>query len=228
MSPNGSMTTVTPPALQAEGRLAEPLNVHGAPRVVGRAPPRRSGSGRRAAATPRGDQAGDDRERERRVQAVPERARDQLREEARAGERRPGWPARARAACAGRAGSGSGCSPGTRRTGSRPAAGRRRAGRSRRRRRAPGARALIVCGSVEASPTIISVKKMPIESTWAEFWKVWFIAPPAPRCSSGRLFMIAARLGEANMPIESAEQHQDRGEHRVREVGRQQPSAARS
>ena len=48
---------------------------------------------------------------------------------------------------------------------------------------------------------IISVKKIPIERTWAEFWKVWFIAPPAPRSSRGRLFITAARLGEANMPM---------------------------
>ena len=46
------------------------------------------------------------------------------------------------------------------------------------------------------------MKKMPIESTWAEFWNVWFIAPPAPRSARGRLFITAARLGEANSPIE--------------------------
>jgi hypothetical protein len=61
--------------------------------------------------------------------------------------------------------------------------------------------ALIVAGSVDASPMIISVKKIPIDRTWAEFWKVWFIAPPAPRSWGGRLFMTAARLGEANRPI---------------------------
>ena len=59
-----------------------------------------------------------------------------------------------------------------------------------------------MCGSVDDSPTIISVKKIPIDSTCAEFWKVWFIAPPAPRCSGGSEFMIAARLGDANIPIE--------------------------
>ena len=48
---------------------------------------------------------------------------------------------------------------------------------------------------------IMSVKKIPIDSTWAEFWKVWFIAPPAPRSPFGRLFITAARLGEANRPI---------------------------
>ena len=50
---------------------------------------------------------------------------------------------------------------------------------------------------------IISVKKIPIDSTWAEFWKVWFMPPPAPRSPAGRLFITAARLGEANMPIET-------------------------
>jgi len=46
------------------------------------------------------------------------------------------------------------------------------------------------------------VKKIPIERTWAEFWKVWFIPPPAPRSPGGRLFITAARLGDANIPIE--------------------------
>ena len=49
---------------------------------------------------------------------------------------------------------------------------------------------------------IISVKKIPIERTCAEFWKVLFIPPPAPRSLRGRLFITAARLGEANIPIE--------------------------
>ena len=42
---------------------------------------------------------------------------------------------------------------------------------------------------------MIRVKKIPIESTWAEFWKVVFIPDPAPRCWAGRLFMTPARLG---------------------------------
>ena len=48
-----------------------------------------------------------------------------------------------------------------------------------------------------------SEKKIPMERTWAEFWKVVLIPPPAPRCSGGRLFMTAARLGEPNMDMES-------------------------
>ena len=59
-----------------------------------------------------------------------------------------------------------------------------------------------MCGSELASPRIISEKKTPTESTWAEFWKVWFMPPPAPRSPGGRLFITAARLGEANNPIE--------------------------
>ena len=50
---------------------------------------------------------------------------------------------------------------------------------------------------------IISVKKIPIDSTCAEFWKVWFIPAPAPRCSAGRLFITPARFGEAKAPIAS-------------------------
>ena len=37
------------------------------------------------------------------------------------------------------------------------------------------------CGSDVASPSVMTVKKKPIESTLAEFWKVLSIAPPAPR-----------------------------------------------
>ncbi len=50
---------------------------------------------------------------------------------------------------------------------------------------------------------IISVKKIPIESTCAEFWNVWFMPAPAPRCSAGRLFITLARLGAANAPMET-------------------------
>ncbi len=60
-----------------------------------------------------------------------------------------------------------------------------------------------MCGRVADSPTIISVKKMPTDSTWAEFWNVWFIPPPAPRSPGGRLFITPARLGEANIPIDT-------------------------
>ncbi|WP_327340146.1 hypothetical protein OG384_34055 [Streptomyces sp. NBC_01324] len=58
-------------------------------------------------------------------------------------------------------------------------------------------------GSELASPAIISEKKMPIDSTVAEFWKVVLIPAPTPRWSGGRLFMIAARLGEAKSPMAS-------------------------
>ena len=61
---------------------------------------------------------------------------------------------------------------------------------------------LSVWGSDEDSPATIRVKNTPTEMTWAEFWKVWFMPPPAPRAPGGRLFMTAARLGEANIPIE--------------------------
>ena len=44
------------------------------------------------------------------------------------------------------------------------------------------------------------MKKIPIDSTVAEFWKVAVIPDPAPRLSGGRLFMIAARFGALNSP----------------------------
>jgi hypothetical protein len=58
-----------------------------------------------------------------------------------------------------------------------------------------------VPGSVFARPRIISEKKIPMESTRAEFWKVVAIPAPAPRRFGGRLFMIPAWLGEAKSPI---------------------------
>ena len=59
---------------------------------------------------------------------------------------------------------------------------------------------LRVAGSDEASPRMISVKKMPMDRTMAEFWNVALMPAPTPR-SGGRLFMIPARLGEANRPM---------------------------
>src|ERR1019366_6452627 len=52
-------------------------------------------------------------------------------------------------------------------------------------------------------PTIMRVKKIPIESTGALFWNVEFIPAPTPRCSGGRLFITPARLGAAKAPIAS-------------------------
>ena len=48
---------------------------------------------------------------------------------------------------------------------------------------------------------MISVKKIPIDSTWAEFWNVVFIPDPEPRCCGGRLFITAARFGEPKAAI---------------------------
>ena len=44
----------------------------------------------------------------------------------------------------------------------------------------------------------MSEKKIPIERTCAEFWKVVFMPEPTPRYSAGTLLMTAARLGEPN------------------------------
>lgn len=51
-----------------------------------------------------------------------------------------------------------------------------------------------------------TVKKIPMESTFAEFWKVVFMPDPAPRCSGGRLLMTPARFGE---PKEDIASHRD-------------------
>ena len=44
---------------------------------------------------------------------------------------------------------------------------------------------------------------MPIESTWAEFWKVEFIPGAHAPVLAGRLFMTPARLGAAKAPMAS-------------------------
>src|SRR5215472_19368238 len=57
-----------------------------------------------------------------------------------------------------------------------------------------------VRGSVLARPTIISEKKMPMDSDMPEFWKVDRMPEAEPRCLAGTALMIAAVLGEANRP----------------------------
>ena len=49
----------------------------------------------------------------------------------------------------------------------------------------------------------MSEKKIPIDSTCAEFWKVEFIPEPAPRSSAGRLFITPARFGDPKAPMVS-------------------------
>ena len=44
---------------------------------------------------------------------------------------------------------------------------------------------------------MINVKKIPMESTWAEFWKVVFMPDPAPRSLAGRLFITPVRFDDA-------------------------------
>ena len=105
---------------------------------------------------------------------------------------------------------------------------RPRDGRSRRSTPCACRPALIVSGSVEASPMIISVKKIPIDSTWAEFWKVWFIAPPAPRSLLRQAVHHRRAVGRGEHAHRRADQQQDRAEDRVGEVGRQQHQQARS
>src|ERR1700722_17151705 len=59
---------------------------------------------------------------------------------------------------------------------------------------------LRVLGSVEASPAIISEKKMPMDRAIPEFWKVARIPDAEPRWLAGTALMIAEVLGEANRP----------------------------
>ena len=91
------------------------------------------------------------------------------------------WAGVSWAARADRAGGWPGCSRRRRRRGSRPAGdGDGDRGGDRHavggEARSPATRAV-----VWANPRMMRVKKIPMESTWAEFWKVVFIPDPAPR-----------------------------------------------
>ena len=73
-------------------------------------------------------------------------------------------------------------------------------------------------GREAASPTVMTLKKMPMDRTVAEFWKVVVIPAPAPRSCGGRLFMIATRFGEAKSPMESPIRQQQGREPLIAEV----------
>jgi len=45
------------------------------------------------------------------------------------------------------------------------------------------------------------LKKKPMDSTVAEFWKVVIMPEPEPRAYVGRLFITLARFGDENMPM---------------------------
>ncbi len=66
------------------------------------------------------------------------------------------------------------------------------------------------------------MKKIPIESTWAEFWKVWFIPPPAPRSAGRQAVHHRRAVGRGEHPHRDADQR----EHRARTAGRRSRSAA--
>ena len=59
----------------------------------------------------------------------------------------------------------------------------------------------MVAGSLLDRPATISEKKMPMDSTDAEFMKVAIMPPAAPRWLAGTEFMISARFGAANRPV---------------------------
>ena len=69
---------------------------------------------------------------------------------------------------------------------------------------------------------IMRVKKIPMESTCPEFWKVEFMPDPTPRCWAGRLFITPARLGAANAPMARPFRSSSDPERRVVEVDGQE------
>jgi len=56
-------------------------------------------------------------------------------------------------------------------------------------------------GRVAARPTIIRLKKTPIDSTMPEFWNVARMPDAWPRSSAGTEFMTAVVLGGVNTPM---------------------------
>ena len=136
---------------------------------------------------------------------------------------RPGRAPTGPRARAGRAGAGSGCSRGRRRTGSRSAAGPRPAcavaGVDAVRLQA----ARSACaGRVDARPTIISVKKIPIENTCAEFWNVWFMRAAGAAVPGREAVHHRRAVGRGEHPHRDPHQQQDRR----RTGGRRSRSAA--
>jgi hypothetical protein len=55
-------------------------------------------------------------------------------------------------------------------------------------------------GSLLDRPATIRVKKIPMDNTNAEFWKVAIMPPSAPRLVDGTEFIISAQFGEKNRP----------------------------
>ena len=121
-----------------------------------------------------------------------------------------------------RSGAGSGCSRGRRRTGWTPAAGGRRGRPPPAARRGRPARAAGCWGSDDISPTIIRVKKIPMESTWAEFWKVVFMPEPAPRCCGGQAVHHPGPVRRAEGGHGQPGEEEQDGEDPVGEVDRQE------
>ena len=80
----------------------------------------------------------------------------------------------------------------------------------------------MVLGSLAARPTIIRLKKMPIDSTMPAFWNVARMPEAWPRSSAGTEFMMAVVFGGEKTPDADAVQEDQEGERPVVEVGRQQ------
>ena len=69
-------------------------------------------------------------------------------------------------------------------------------------------------GRSAASPRVTIVKNRPIDSTVAEFWKVFIMPAPAPRSSGGKLFMTDAWFGEKKRPMPTAKRKISSANHR--------------
>ena len=59
----------------------------------------------------------------------------------------------------------------------------------------------MVAGRWADRPTIMRLKKMPIDSTMPPFWNVARMPDACPRSSAGTEFMMAVVLGGTNTPM---------------------------
>ena len=84
----------------------------------------------------------------------------------------------------------------------------------------------IECGSDADSPTIMSEKNTPTDSTIPLFWNVARMPDAAPRFSAGELFMMPAMFGAANSPMPMPFISSSAAEDREREVGGEQHQQA--
>ena len=68
----------------------------------------------------------------------------------------------------------------------------------------------------------MSEKKIPIDSTWAEFWNVVIMPEPGPAVLGGQAVHHRGPVGRHEQAVAQPHEQEQGGEHPVAEVDRQQ------